>query len=201
MSRARREPFLARHYSTISALADCLAVGVMVFLTLLPVVTAFAGFVAGCAILRRRAAGGGSISPVAFWREFVTVLRSSILVVVVPTLVALAIAVDLLAVAAGMGENVVLTAAFLLVAVVAGVLALRAAAAWRPGAAWPATVRDSFAALAADGRGTLALFGGLATALALGLLMPALAFVCLGPLVLAAVAVDTRRAVGTVAHE
>ena len=190
--RPVRQAFLQRYEGPIASLADCLVVGIMVLLTFIPLVTGFAGFVAGCAILRARTAGTGSITPAAFWRELRTVLRSSIGVVLVPAALGTVLAVDLFALFAGLGANPVMWAALGVVSAIVVVLALRAAAAWRKGMRWIPTLQQSFRALGVDASGSVLLLGAAATSVALALFTPMLTIVCLGPLVLGAVAMDAR---------
>lgn len=187
-----RQAFLQRYEGPIAALADCLVVGIMVLVTFLPLVTGFAGFVAGCAILRARTAGTGSITPAAFWRELRTVLRSSIGVILVPAALGIVLAVDLFALFAGLGENPIMWAGLGVVSAIVVVLGIRAAAAWRPGMRWIPTLQESFRALGFDPSGSLLLLGAVATSVAIALLTPMLTIVCLGPLVLGAVAMDAR---------
>ena len=188
----RKQAFLQRYEGPISSLADCLVVGIMVLLSFIPLVTGFAGFVAGCAILRARTRGEGKITPAAFWREFRTAVRSSVGVILIPAALGLVLAVDLFALYAGLGENPVMWIALGVVSAVVAVLGIRTAAAWRPGQRWVPTVQRSFAALGEDLGGSLLLAGALGTSIALALFTPMLTIVCLGPLVLGAVAIDTR---------
>jgi hypothetical protein len=188
----QKQAFLQRYEGPISSLADCLVVGILVLLSFIPLVTGFAGFVAGCAILRARTRGEGKITPAAFWREFRTAVRSSIGVILIPAALGGVLVVDLFALYAGLGENPVMWVALGLVSAVVAVLGIRAAAAWRPGQRWTPTVQRSFAALGDDLGGSLLLLGALATSIALALFTPMLTIVCLGPLVLGAVAIDTR---------
>ena len=188
----RKQAFLQRYEGPISSLADCLVVGIMVLLSFVPLVTGFAGFVAGCAILRARTRGEGKITPAAFWREFRTAVRSSVGVILIPAALGLVLVVDLFALYAGLGENPVMWIALGVVSAVVAVLGIRTAAAWRPGLHWIPTVQRSFAALGEDLGGSLLLAGALGTSIALALFTPMLTIVCLGPLVLGAVAIDTR---------
>ena len=188
----RKQAFLQRYEGPISSLADCLVVGIMVLLSFIPLVTGFAGFVAGCAILRARTRGEGKITPAAFWREFRTAVRSSVGVILIPAALGLVLVVDLFALYAGLGENPVTWIALGVVSAVVAVLGIRTAAAWRPGLHWIPTVQRSFAALGEDLGGSLLLAGALGTSIALALFTPMLTIVCLGPLVLGAVAIDTR---------
>lgn len=187
-----KQAFLQRYEGPISSLADCLVVGIMVLLSFIPLVTGFAGFVAGCAILRARTRGEGKITPAAFWREFRTAVRSSVGVILIPAALGLVLVVDLFALYAGLGENPVMWIALGVVSAVVAVLGIRTAAAWRPGLRWIPTVQRSFAALGEDLGGSLLLAGALGTSIALALFTPMLTIVCLGPLVLGAVAIDTR---------
>ena len=191
-ARPARQAILARYESTISAFADCLVVGILVLLSLLPIVTGFAGVVAGCAVLRARSAGVGSITPAAFWREMRIAMKSSIGVLLVPTAITLLLVADLIALGAGLGNDPAVIAGFAVLAAIVGVLGLRTAASWRVGARWIPTTQRAFSLLARDARGSLLLFGALATAILLAWLTPALTIVCLGPLVLGAVAVDAH---------
>jgi hypothetical protein len=188
----RTQAFLQRYEGPISSFADCLVVGIMVLLTFIPLVTGFAGFVAGCAILRARARGEGKITPAAFWREFSAAVLSSAGVLLIPAVLGVLLVIDVFALYAGLGESPVMWVALGVVTAVVAVLGIRTAAAWRPGRRWIPTVRRSFAALGEDAGGSLLLVGALGTSIALALFTPMLTIVCLGPLVLGAVAIDTR---------
>jgi hypothetical protein len=187
-----KQAFLQRYEGPISSFADCLVVGIFVLLTFIPLVTGFAGFVAGCAILRVRTRGEGKITPAAFWREFRASVRSSVGVILIPAALGVLLIIDLFALYAGLGENPVMWVALGVVCAIVAVLGIRTAAAWRPGRRWIPTVQRSFAALGEDVGGSLLLVGALGTSIALALFTPMLTIVCLGPLVLGAVAIDTR---------
>jgi hypothetical protein len=187
-----KQAFLQRYEGPISSFADTLVVGIYVLLAFIPLVTGFAGFVAGCAILRARTRGEGTITPTAFWREFRTALRSSVGVTLIPAALGAVLVVDLFALYAGLGETFVMWIALGVVSAVVAVLGIRTAASWRPGARWIPTVQRAFAALGEDVGGSLLLLGALGTSIALALFTPMLTIVCLGPLVLGAVAIDTR---------
>ncbi|MFD0043631.1 hypothetical protein ACFVGV_00420 [Pseudarthrobacter scleromae] len=192
MTTAKPVGILKRNETTISLFADCLVVGIYVLVVSAPLVTAFAGLTAGCALLRARTRHTGSISPAAFLHQLAEVFRSSRSMMVISGLLAILVGMDLLALLSGLGAHPVLTAPFAIVVSLALVLALRTAAAWRRGKPWLATAKDVFGIMVRDARGSLLLLGAIFTAFSLTFLTPGSAVVCLGPLVLAAVVVDAR---------
>ncbi|HYN94577.1 MAG TPA: hypothetical protein VES42_12070 [Pilimelia sp.] len=175
-----------------SLFADCLLVGVLAAVAAVPVVTAYPALVAACAVLRDRVTADRSIGPRVYLSRLVEVLRTGWAGWVVPPLLLAVLALDGLAVAAGVPGRAPLVA--VLVAAVAGaiVLGLRTAARWRAGARWAPVFRAALGASARDpGGAALLLFAGLAAA-AIVVTVPVSALLVAGPLALAAVAVDGR---------
>jgi hypothetical protein len=167
----------------LSLFADCLLAGLLVFVTALGIITAYPGFVAACSF------------PFSFKGYLIRlreVVRSGPLGMLVPPLVVGLLALDLVAVEAGLPGSVVLGPLMAAGGVVLAVLGLRAAGRWRPGARWPALVRAAWRDLAADVRGSVLL--GLAAVAAVGvaILVPVTLFLLGGVLALAAVAVGSR---------
>ncbi|MGW0709416.1 hypothetical protein ACWD4G_26260 [Streptomyces sp. NPDC002643] len=170
--------------------ADCLLLGVFLILCSLPVLTAFPAFVAGCAVLREQARGGPGVTPAILLAALRRVLRSGRAVWLVPTGVLALLWLDAMALEArGPGMGFPVAAASSLVAA----LGLRCAAGWREGTAWRAVVASAFRSMPQQPLVPVLLAGSAVAAAALVAMSPVLLLVALGPLALAATAVDTWR--------
>ncbi|MEU6371627.1 hypothetical protein [Streptomyces sp. NPDC046909] len=170
--------------------ADCLLLGVFLVVCSLPVVTAFPAFVAGCAVLREQARGGPGVTPATLLAALRGVLRSGRAVWLVPTGVLALLWLDALALDAhGPGMGVPVAAAGALVVA----LGLRCAAGWREGLAWRAVTVSAFRSMPRWPLVPVLLAGSAVAAAALVAMSPVLLLVALGPLALAATAVDAWR--------
>ncbi|MFC4586860.1 hypothetical protein [Sphaerisporangium corydalis] len=172
----------------LTLLSESLLLGVLVFLASLPLVTAFAALTAGCALLRDEERTSVGVRPYA--RRLLAVARTGPLGFAAPAAAGLALLLDAVAVRAGLPGHEALAVLVPVVALAAAGLALRCAAAWRPGLGWPAVLR---AAVRADLYGTALLAMASATAVIISSSFPVVTPLALGQLVLAAVAVDARR--------
>jgi hypothetical protein len=172
--------------------ADCLLVGCFTAIAALPVVTAYPALVAACSVLRERVVDDRSVGPRQYAKRLGQVVRSGPSGLVVPPLIAGVLALDALAVAAGLPGSRPLAVLLVVAGSVAAVLGLRAAARWRPGDRWPAVLRAAFALTRRDAGGSALLWLAAAAAVAIAAAVPVTVLLVAGPLTLAAVAVDLR---------
>ncbi len=184
MNPVRRHPMDA---SRLTLLSESLLLGVLIFLASLPLVTAFTAMTAGCALLRDREDVSVGLRPYA--RRFVAVARTGPLGFAVPIGVGAVLLADWVAVTAGLPGHAIFAVLLPLPAAVIGALALRSAAAWRPGATWPRIYRS---VAGADIHGTVLLVMAVAVALVICSTFPVVTPLAAGQLALAAVAVDAR---------
>jgi hypothetical protein len=172
----------------LALFADCLLLGLFTVLATVPVVTAYPGFVAACAMLRDETAVG----PRTYLSRLRAVLRSDPFLWWAPPAALALAASDALAIAAGVPGAKPLAALLSLAAAATIVIALRAAARWRPDRRWradlPAAARDA----GRDLGGSALLLLAAACAAGIIVLVPITALLVTGPLALAAVAVDSR---------
>lgn len=172
--------------------ADCMVAGVLATVAALGVVTAYPGFVAACATVRARAADTGPGAAAAYLLAFRQVMRSGWAVLTVPVLVAAVLALDLLAAWAGVPGARPVLAVLAVVVAAATVLGMRAAASWRPGRGWRAVAADAARHARGDVGGSALLLMAAGCAVAVVTAVPIAVIFLLGPLAVAAVAVDTR---------
>lgn len=176
------------HTNTRLALfAEAMLTGLLVFLASLPVVTAFAAFTAGCAALRDRGSEGVGVRP--YSRLFLEVLRTGPGVLVIPALVPAVLLADWVALHAGAPGAQVL---FPVLLIGSAVFAMRTATAWRPERSWRAAMRLAAASLRDDLYGTFLLALAVLAALLIGVMIPIIAPLILGQVVLACLAVEAR---------
>ncbi|GAA3796843.1 hypothetical protein GCM10022226_15280 [Sphaerisporangium flaviroseum] len=168
-------------------LSESLLLGVLVFLASLPLVTTFAAVTAGCALLRDAERTSVGVRP--YGRRLVAVARAGPLGFAAPVALGLVLTLDWVAVRAGLPGHEALAVLVPLVALAAAALALRCAAAWRPGLGWPRAFRS---AVQADLYGTALLAMAVVVAMVVCSAFPLVTPLALGQLVLAAVAVDAR---------
>ncbi|TDD66598.1 hypothetical protein E1262_21535 [Jiangella aurantiaca] len=172
--------------------ADCLLAGILATVAMAGVLTAYPGFVAACATIRRRVEQDRSVGPVTFWRTFREVARSGPLGFVVPPAVAGVLGLDAVAVAAGVPGAAALLVVLVACTAAAAVLGLRAAAGWRPGRAWPAVGAEAARRAAGGIGGDLLLLLAAGCAAGIAAAVPVTALLVLGPLAVAAVAVEAH---------
>lgn len=169
--------------------ADCLLAGLLALVFALPVVTAYPALVAACALLRE----GRPVGPRVYWTCLRQVIHSGPLGLVAPPLVVALLALDGIAIAAGVPAAGLIGAVLALVTAVLVALGLRIAARWRPGQRWPAVTRAAVADLVRDPGGSLLLLLAAAAAVAIATAVPVTALLLPGLLAFAAVAVDARK--------
>ncbi|HEX6347124.1 hypothetical protein [Umezawaea sp.] len=176
--------------------AECLTAGLLVVLAALPLVTLLPALAAGCAhvkahvdgettavrafLVRLRAASRGGAGPSVGVLLGFGVLAADVVVVR---------RVDL---HGGGAVGAVCAAA----AVALAVVVLRAAADWSPGSAWSALVRGAARRAVADAAGSLLLVVALGVLVVVTWQLPPLVVPMLGCVLMAAVAVERRRARG-----
>ncbi|PRX96130.1 DUF624 domain-containing protein [Allonocardiopsis opalescens] len=176
---------------------ECLFAGVLVVLAALPAVTLLPALAAGCAHVRAQVEQEGGTGTRAFWGRFRAAWPGSLPVSAAGAVIAAVLLADLAAVRAGLPGGRYVLAVCAAAAAFAAVTALRAAAAWRPGARWWELVRAAAVRGArTDLPGTLLLAAALAAAGAATWALWPLAVPMAGCLLLAAVAVERRAAVG-----
>ncbi|MFB4426190.1 hypothetical protein C5F59_034570 [Streptomyces sp. QL37] len=189
---AGREPRtgLMRH---LELPAEVLFIGVLVSIASLPLVTSLAAAGAGATLLREMT----ETERTPTVRRFVSLLAESFrqpVVLLAPTAAAAVAGMDLLALAAGVPggrPTAVLTALALTFVALVGI---RSAARWRPGTAWRTALAPAADIVARDWRGSLMLVGAVVVLGLVAFEVPAFTLILPGLLVLAAVAVEGRRA-------
>ncbi len=176
--------------------ADCLLAGALTALFALPVVTAYPAFVAACSLLRQ----GRPIGPVVFARRLRYVIAVDPPSLWLPPLALIVLALDALAVAAGVPGAKPLAVMLLATFAVAVLIALRHAGRWPgndSGSAAPGWGSARWRAAAVecqrDPGGSALLALAAVCAAAIVVLVPITVTLVAGPLALAAVAVERRR--------
>lgn len=167
--------------------ADCLLLGLLTAVCALPIITAYPAFVAACTLLRDDKPLAGYLA------QLVRIIRTGPAVLVVPPLAAGILALDAIAVMAGVPGSLAV-ALLLVTACIAGVVVgLRAAVRWRPEVTWSRLIRAAARDSLADPGGSALLALAFVAALAIAVLVPLTLLVIGGMLALAAVGVDTIR--------
>lgn len=189
----------------LALFADCMVVGLLATVTAIGVITAYPGFTAACAVLRDRVLFDGPAGPRAYGTRLRQVARTRPRAfLAMPPLVAAVLGADAVAVAAGVPGRSGLLVGLSACVVLAVVLGLRVAAAWRPEPPWPEAARAAVRASVADPGGSALLLVAAGVATLLGFMVPMIAPLLPGPLALAAVAVDIRaeqRGTGAVSNQ
>lgn len=172
----------------LALFADCLLLGVMTAICAIPIVTAYPAFVAACVMLRE----DRSVTIRGYLGRLALVVRSGPVGLLAPPLAVGVVALDAVAVAAGVPGSGPLAVLLAVAALAGGVLALRAAARWRPAVTWSRIIRTAMRDLVADPGGS-ALLGVAALALlTIAFLVPLTLLLLGGMLALATVAVAAR---------
>jgi hypothetical protein len=178
----------------LALFADCLLVGVFTVVASVPLVTGYAALVAACATVREHVVADRSALAREYLARLLGAVRSGpVAVIVAPLAIAALVAVDALAIAAGVpgaGPLAVVLAGCAAVAVVVG---LRAAAAWRPGHRFAPVARAAAVRAMRDPGGSALLLFAAVAAAAIVVVVPITALLIGGPLAMAAVAVDGGR--------
>jgi hypothetical protein len=153
------------------------------------IVTAYPGFVAACDVLRRRAATDQGVGLGGYLAALRRVARSGPAVFLVPPLVVAVLALDALAVAAGVPGQGFLAVVLAACSAAVAVLGLRVAASWLPGTRWRQHVFQALQRSRQDVRGSALLLLAVAAAALIVVTVPIVALFIAGPLAVAAVAV------------
>ncbi len=180
----------------LALLAEVLLVGVLLVLAALPVLTLLPALGAACTVLREYTEQGRTPTAPRFarllWRA-----TSPIAVLAPVALLALA-GLDTLALLAGLPGGAALGPAIGLVLLALAVGGLRAAAAWHPDGSWRTALGEGARRTATDPTGSVLLAAGVVAASLIAAQVPVFLVVLPGLLVLAAVAVHSRRVTGEV---
>lgn len=185
---ARRRPDAGRLYAgRFTAFADMLFLGLLVTVGSLGIVTWFVALAAGADLARQRETHDVTVSVRTYAARWKAALRTGWGGVVVPTAGLLVLVIDAFAVGAGLDQPQVVVP-LTVAAVVAGALALRCAAAWRPGRTWRVCVEDALRAARDDVRGTALLAGAVLVGGLLVVSVPPIGLVVPGLLALAGAA-------------
>ncbi len=172
--------------------ADCLYLGLLVLVSSLPLVTAYAAITAGCGLLRQRVREDTSFTVGTFFSRLLAVIRHQWLVLVAPLGLALLLGVNAVAVASGAPGADLVEPVLWLIGAALLVVGLRAAVLWTPDTGWRETVEDAGTATVRDPVGSLLLLGAaFACYVIAGQTLMLVPLVC-GLLVFAAVAVTGR---------
>jgi hypothetical protein len=185
-----------RRTGGLALFADCLLVGVFTVVAAVPLVTAYAALVAGCATLRDGVVADRTVGPRAYLRHLCEVFRCGPLAaLVVPAAVVGLLAVDALAVATGVPGAPALAVVLAGCAAAAVVVGLRTAAGWEPGRRLGPVAAAAAVRAARDPGGSALLLLAAVAAAVIVVVVPITVTLIGGPLALAAVAVDGRRPV------
>lgn len=192
-ARSRRMSAINPHSTGFAAFADVLYTGVLLFGLSIPLVTWFAALSAGIEELRDSRAQDRHVSARRVWRAFGDrVVRHPLSHILAPALLTAILVFDVLLLPyVGPGElwSVVLP---IVLAAGLGAVALRVAGAWRRGGHPRRILFTAWRRMSGDVGGTLLLLLAVATAGSIVAIAPMLAVVILGPVALAAVAMDRR---------
>ncbi|WBB89897.1 hypothetical protein [Verrucosispora sp. WMMC514] len=173
---------------------ECLTAGLLVALAVLPVVTLLPALAAGCAHIRAHVDGESTAIRTFFARVGAAYPGSLPLSLGVAAGYAV-LATDVLILRAGVPGGGVVVAVCAVVAVALSVVVLRAAAGWSPDTRWTQLVRQAARlAVRGDPSGSLLLVMALAVLVVVTWQLLPLVVPMLGCLLMAAVAVERRRA-------
>ncbi|WP_211256597.1 hypothetical protein, partial [Actinoalloteichus caeruleus] len=120
--------------------ADCLYLGLLVLVSSLPLVTAYAAITAGSGLLRQRVREDTSFTIGGYFARLLAVIRHQWLVLVAPLGLALLLGVNAVAVASGAPGADVVEPVLWLIGAALLVVGLRAAVLWTPDTGWRETV-------------------------------------------------------------
>ncbi|TDB78077.1 hypothetical protein [Micromonospora sp. KC723] len=172
--------------------AECLTAGLLVALSILPVVTLLPALAAGCAHIRAHV-DGETTAIRAFFTRAGAAYRGSLPLSLGVAAGYAVLAGDVLILRAGVPGGALVAAACVVAAVALSVVVLRAAAAWSPGAAWTTLVRHAARrAVTGDPSGSLLLVMALGVLVVVTWQLLPLVVPMLGCLLMAAVAVERR---------
>ncbi|MET0734640.1 MAG: hypothetical protein ABWY55_03220 [Microbacterium sp.] len=191
-TQRRRAPgALDPHSPTFHLFADTLYVGVLVFGLSLLVVTWFAALSAGVETLRDARTADRHVSARRLWSAFVDrAVRHPLTHIVLPTVVTAVLALDVVLLPYLAPGEMWAVALPIVLAAGLGAVALRVAGAWRAGVPARRTFAVAWRRMSEDAGGSGILVLAVAAAGAIVSIAPLLVVVMLGPLALAAVAMD-----------
>lgn len=190
-ARRRAPGALDPHSPTFQAFSDTIYVGVLLFALSIPLITWFAALTAGVEALREARLADRHVRARDVWSAFVQRLRRNpISQVVVPTAVTAVLVVDVVLLPYAVpGELWALLLPVLLAAGL-GAIALRIAGAWRRDVPARRTFALAWRRMSTDAAGSALLVLAVVCAGAIVSVAPLLLVVMLGPLALAALAMD-----------
>lgn len=191
-TQRRRAPgALDPHSPTFHLFADALYLGVLVFGLSLLVVTWFAALSAGVETLRDARTADRHVSARRLWSVFVDrAVRHPLSHIVLPTIVTALLAVDVVVLPYVVPGEVWALALPIVLAAGLGAVALRVAGAWRTGVPARRTFAVAWRRMSEDAAGSALLVLAVTAAGAIVSIAPLLLVVMLGPLALAALALD-----------
>jgi hypothetical protein len=163
--------------------------GVFTAVMAVGVVTAYPGLVAACAVLRRRAEQDHGVGPRDYLAAVRQVAATGPAVFLVPPLILGILALDGLAVAAGVPGRAALAVVLAVCCAAVAVVGLRVASAWRSGTRWRELAASAVTRSRQDVRGSLLLLSAVVAAALIVLMVPVVVLFIAGPLAMAAVAV------------
>ena len=177
---------------SVALFADVLIIGLLATLATLGIVTGYVAIVAACSLLREAAAGHTGVGPRTYGRRLREVFRSGAAGLVVPPVAAAVLAMDAIAVHAGIPGARPLAVLLVAVSVAAVLVGMRAAGAWRPGLRWGPVLRLATDRAKRDPRGDALLLLVAACATVLAVVVPMALPLMPGMLALAIVAVTVK---------
>lgn len=171
--------------------AECTVTGVWITVAAIPLVTALPAFAAGCAHLSRFLRGyGGGVR--AFAADLRAAWRGSLPVTLAGWAALALLGVDVLIARSGLPGGPLVAAVVACAALALAVVGLRAAAAWSPGARWPALIRAAAVRARDDLFGSVLVAGGVIVVMTVTWQLPPLFVPAVGLLAGAALAVHGR---------
>ena len=191
MTQSRHVPRWPAAGERFTLFGEVVMVGLLVTVAALPVVTALPALAAGCTHLRGHLRAE-RVSAAGFARTLRAALPGSWGVTVPALAITVLLGFNLLIAGAGLPGAPVVAATALALLAAGPVVLIRAAAAWRPGSAWPVLVGQAARATGADVRGSALLLGAWLLVGVVTWQLPPLVLPAAGSLVLAAIAIDAH---------
>ncbi|WP_329108653.1 hypothetical protein OG792_08335 [Micromonospora sp. NBC_01699] len=177
----------------LARLAEVLVLGLLTLVASLPLVTAYVAVTAATTVLRDRSdIDGTGVTVRGYLRALRAAAGSGWWPYLVPVALAAVLALDAVAVRAGLPGATVIGPALLLATGLLTTVALRAAVAWQPQTTWPAAAEQALTRTRSDPTGTALLLLALLAVTLTASLGPILWPLLPGLPALAAVAVDRR---------
>jgi len=191
VARRRAPGALDPHSPTFQAFSDTIYVGVLLFALSIPLVTWFAALTAGVEALRDARAQDRHVRARDVWSAFGHRLRRHALSqMVLPAIVTALLVVDVVLLPYAVPGELWATLLPAVLAAGLGAIALRVAGAWRRGIPTTAVYRTAWRRMSTDAAGSALLVLAVVCAGSIVALAPLLLIVMLGPLALAALAMD-----------